>query len=107
MRFSSRSFSGLVFELYHVPIQPAGLVAVGINFVLGLMLVDVEVLTGFPLFQFGAADKLAEAFDAAEFVPALKLPLACDRLPPFHVCPKDPEAFWNGLAESLANLILI
>ena len=99
----------MVSKSYHVPIQPVGLVAVGINFELGL----VDVLTDFPLFL-GAAEELSEAPDAAEFAPALELPLACGRLLPFlHVRPKDPEDsedledFWNGLAESLANLVLI
>ena len=80
--------------------------AVGINFELGL----VNVLTNFPLFL-GAAEELPEAPVAVEFASALELPLACGRLPPFfHVRPedlKDPEDFWNGLAESLANLVLI
>ena len=100
----------MVSESYHVPTQPAGLVAVGINFELGLALLDDVVLTNFPLFL-GAAEELPKAPDAAEFVPALELPLACGRLLPFpHVHPKDPEDpedFWNGLGESLANLVLI
>ena len=82
---------------------------VGINFALGLTLLDV-MLTDFPLL-FGAAKEPPEAPDAVEFAPALELPLACGRLPPFpHVRPKDsedPKAFWNGLAESLANFVLI
>ena len=91
MRSSSRSFFGLVSESYHVPTQPAGLVAVGINFALGLALLDV-VFTNFPLF-FGAAEELLEASDAAKFALALELPLACGRLPPFYVRLKDPKAF--------------
>ena len=80
--------------------------AAGINFALGLALL-VVVLTNFPLF-FGAADELAAAAGAAMFSPGVKPPLACGRLPPFsHVRPEDPKAFWNGLAESLANLVLI
>ena len=81
---------------------------VGINFALGLTLVDV--LTGFPL-PFGAPDELEVAAGATDFPPALELPLACGRLPLFpHVRLEDPEdfeAFWNGLAESLANFVLI
>ena len=95
----------MVSKSYHVLIQPAGLVAVGINFALGLALLDV-VLTNFPLF-FGAAKELLKAPDAAEFAFALELALACGRFSLFHVRPKDSEAFWNGLAESLANLVLI
>ena len=96
----------MVSKSYHVPAQPAGLVAVKINFELGLALLDV-VLTDFPLL-FGAAEELSEALDAAEFAPALELLLACGRLLPFpHVRPKNPKAFWNGLAESLANFVLI
>ena len=85
-RSSSQSFLGLVSKSYHVPIQPAGLVAVGINFELELALVDV--LTGFPL-----PFELEVAVVATEFAPVLELPLAYGRLPPFHVRPKDPEAF--------------
>ena len=100
----------MVSKSYHIPTQPAGLVAVGINFALRFALLDEVVLTNLPLFP-RAAEELPEAPDAAEFAPALELPLACSRLPPFpHVRPedpKDPEAFWNGLAESLANLVLI
>ena len=65
----------MVSESYHVPTQPAGLVAVGINFPLGLALLDDVVLTDFPLFL-GAAEELPEAPDAAEFAPALELPPA-------------------------------
>ena len=76
--------------MYYFPTQPAGLVLVGINFALGLTLLDV-VLTDFPLLL-GAAEEPPEAPDAAEFAPALELPLACGRLSPFpHVRPKDPE----------------
>ena len=97
----------MVSGLYHVPTQPAGLVLVGINFALRLALLDDVVLTDFPLFL-GAAEVLPEASDAAEFAPALELPLACGRLPSFpHVRSEDPADFWNGLAESLANLVLI
>ena len=79
--------------------------AVGINFELGLALVDV--LMGFPL-PLGVPDKLEVAVAATEFAPVLEFLLACGRLPPFHVRPKDPKAFWNGLvAESLPNLVLI
>ena len=82
---------------------------VRINFALGLKLLDV-VLTNFPLLL-RAAEEPLEAPDVAEFAPALELLLACGRLLLFsHVRPKDPEdlkAFWNGLAESLANFVLI
>ena len=81
------------------------MVLVGINFELGLALVDV--LTGF-LLLFRVPDKLKVAVAATEFALVLELPPACGRLPSFpHVRPKDLEAFWNGLVESLANLILI
>ena len=96
-------FSGL----YHVPTQPASLVLVGINFALGLTILDNIVLINFLLFL-GAAEELPAAPDVVEFAPALELLLACGRLPPFsHVHRKDSKAFWNSLAESLANLLLI
>ena len=81
---------------------------VGINFALEFALLDVVVLTDFLLFL-KAAEELLEDLDAAEFAPALEFLLACCRLPFFyHLRPKDPKNFWNGLAESLvANLLLI
>ena len=63
--------------MYHFPTQLTGLVLVGINFALGLTLVDV--LTGFPLL-FGAPNKLSEALDAAEFAFALEFPLVCGNI---------------------------
>ena len=96
----------MICKSYHVSTQPAGLVAVRINFALRLTLLDDVVLTNFSLFL-EAAEELPEASDAAEFAPALEFLLACDKLPLFHVRPKDLKAFWNSLAESLANLVLI
>ena len=65
------------------------------------------MLTNFPVL-FRAADKLVEAVGAAVFSLEVEPPLACGKLPSFpYVRPEDPEAFWNGLAESLANLVLI
>ena len=79
----------MVFESYHVFIQPAGLVAVGINIALAL----IDVLTNFPLF-FEAVEELPKAASATEFAPALELLLACGRLLLFlHASSKDSADF--------------
>ena len=96
----------MVSESYHVLTQPAGLVAVGINFALAL----VNVLTNF-LALLGAVDKFAEAAGAVVFSLGVEPPLACSKFPPFfYVQPKHPtdlEDFWIVLTKSLANLLLI
>ena len=67
----SQSFFGLVSKLYHNLTQPAGLVAVGINFALALL----DVLTGF-LLSFRALDKLEMAASATKFAFVLEFSLA-------------------------------
>ena len=79
----------MVFRLYHVSIQPVGLVAVGINFALAL----VNVLTDFLVFL-GAANELAKATSAAVFSPGVEPLLAYIRLSLFlYVHPKDLKSF--------------